>query len=456
MSIGGIFSTMSLSITKSRQSFLLLLVSAMVTVLIIDISILKISDLGRWEFVNEWQSIILFTLMSFTFVVVQYFILRFIKSATNKELRIVIQKKLGLSAFHKVISVVQYMLTAILALVILQIVLYSYYNSIAITAATTISYVTAFISMSLLSYHFFLWFNRNRNMRDNLTVFLYGISSAALAINTAVAIAMIYEFSQLKADIVYPHIASVRISSSLSITFDSLYTVTTILGFVLMWCATAVVLRSYSYRIGQVKYWLLVSIPLVYFVSQFLTLFLSQLTYLVTAYPILFILLFVFSKPAGSILFGIAFWKIAKGSVHQESVVRDYLTLAAFGVMLFFVSSQNTAAEMAYPPFGLIGALFVGLSAYLMFLGLYSSAISISQDITLRKSIRNSAAKESELLDKIGSAQMEHELQKRVLRIAKENSNNMVEETGVQPSLSEQDMKEYLEMVIDEIKSTKA
>jgi hypothetical protein len=354
-----------------------------------------------------------------------------------------------------VIWVVQYMLTAILALVILQIVLYSYYNSIAITAAAATSYVSAFIIMSLLSYQFFLWFNRNRGMRDNLTVFLYGISSAALAMNTAVAIAMIFEFSQLKAEIVYPHIASVRLASSLSIAFDSLYTITTILGFVLMWAATAIVLRSHSHRIGQAKYWFLISIPLVYFVSQFLTLFLSQLTYMVALYPILFTLLFVFSKPAGSILFGTAFWAIAKGSLHQESVVRDYLTLAAFGVMLFFVSSQNTAAEMAYPPFGLIGALFVGLSAYLMFLGLYSSAISVSQDVTLRKSIRNSAAKESELLDNIGTAQMEHELQKRVLRIAKENSDNMVDETGVQPSLSEQDMKEYLDMVINEIKAKK-
>src|SRR5919202_4871287 len=108
------------------------------------------------------------------------------------------------------------------------------------------------------------------------------------------------------------------------------------------------------------------------------------------------------------------------------------MTLAASGVVLFFVSSQNTVAQPTYPPFGVIAASFVGLSAYLMFLGLYSSAISISQDIKLRQSIRNSAAKESELLDSIGTAQMEQELQKRVLKIVKKNSDSMVEETGVQ------------------------
>jgi hypothetical protein len=54
---------------------------------------------------------------------------------------------------------------------------------------------------------------------------------------------------------------------------------------------------------------------------------------------------------------------------------------------------------------------------------------------------------------------MEQELQKRVLRvltIAKKNSDSMTEETGVQPSLSEDDMKRYLEEVLKEIKVMKA
>lgn len=79
----------------------------------------------------------------------------------------------------------------------------------------------------------------------------------------------------------------------------------------------------------------------------------------------------------------------------------------------------------------------------------------LEQDDTLRKSIRNSAAKESELLDSIGTAQMEQELQRRVMKIMKESSDNMVEEIGVQPSLTEQDMKEHLDMVLSEIKGTK-
>ncbi len=58
-------------------------------------------------------------------------------------------------------------------------------------------------------------------------------------------------------------------------------------------------------------------------------------------------------------------------------------------------------------------------------------------------------------LESIGSAQMEQEFQKRVLTIAKKNSDIMTEETGVQPSLTEDEIKEYLNMVVNEVKHTK-
>ena len=192
----------------------MLLVSLVVAVLVVDISILRIARSGGWRFGHDWQSILIFILLSSTFAIAQYFILRFVKATSEKELRIVTGNRIGFAAFRKGIGIIQYLLTAILGLVGLEIVLYSYYNSIAVTAAATISYVTAFIIMALLSYYFFLWFNRNRS-RGNLTVFLYAISSAALAINTAIALAMIYELSQHKPEIVRAHPAPVLASAAL-------------------------------------------------------------------------------------------------------------------------------------------------------------------------------------------------------------------------------------------------
>jgi hypothetical protein len=446
---------------NSNKRILVLTISVAVAVIIVDTSIVKVSDLIAWRFVHDWKNIILFIAMSSGYVVSYYFVLKFIKGRGEKELGYARGKmRISAATLRKIISIIQYVITAILVFVMLQIVFYSQYSSTAITAVMAISYATAIVMMGLLAYLFFSWFNQNRKSGSGLTVFLYGISSAALLLNTIIGFALLYTLSRYKPAIVGPRATSysVVISSPIDSTLNTLYLATSILGFILMWSATATLLRSYSKRIGKAKYWFVVSIPLVYFISQFLTLFSSQLTSVIALSPVLFTLLFVFSRPVGGILFGTAFYSVGRSgtiSSPRGNFVRDYMTLAAYGVVLFFVSSQNTVAQIPYPPFGVIAASFVGLSAYMMFLGLYSSAISVSQDIKLRQSIRRSAIQEVKFLESIGTAQMEQELQKRVLTIAKKNSDNMTEETGVQPSLSEDDMKQYLEEVLKEIKVRK-
>jgi hypothetical protein len=79
----------------------------------------------------------------------------------------------------------------------------------------------------------------------------------------------------------------------------------------------------------------------------------------------------------------------------------------------------------------------------------------VSEDSKLRQSIRNLAIKESKLLDSIGTAHMEQEIQKRVLEFTKRTQDMMAEETGIKSSMTEDDMKQYLEQVIREVKIQK-
>jgi hypothetical protein len=81
-----------------------------------------------------------------------------------------------------------------------------------------------------------------------------------------------------------------------------------------------------------------------------------------------------------------------------------------------------------------------------MLVGIYSSAISVAEDSNLRKSIRDFALSQSRLLDSIGSAQMEQEIEKRVLVFTKQIQDRMFGE----PSLTEDETKQYLEQVIRE------
>ncbi len=108
------------------------------------------------------------------------------------------------------------------------------------------------------------------------------------------------------------------------------------------------------------------------------------------------------------------------------------------------------ASQAAYPPYGIVSISLIGLSCYLIYTGLYSSAVTVSQDTTLRLSIRKSLDEQAKFLHSVGSAHMEQELQSTVMKIAKKHSDVLTEKTGVESSMTESDIKEYMTMVLNE------
>ena len=92
------------------------------------------------------------------------------------------------------------------------------------------------------------------------------------------------------------------------------------------------------------------------------------------------------------------------------------MIISAYGMVLLFISNQAVLLVIVpYPPFGLATISLIGLSSYLILIGIYSSATSVAQDAKLRVSIRKSVEQQSKLLDTIGTAQMEQEIQRRVI-----------------------------------------
>ncbi len=129
------------------------------------------------------------------------------------------------------------------------------------------------------------------------------------------------------------------------------------------------------------------------------------------------------------------------------------MIVSAYGLVLVFVSNQaSVLVSASYPPFGIVSASFMGLASYLVVVGIYSTAISVAEDSSLRRSIRSFAIKESKLLESIGTAQMEQHIKKKVIEFTKRNQEKIAEETGIQSSLTEEDMRQYLEEVISEVK----
>jgi hypothetical protein len=126
----------------------------------------------------------------------------------------------------------------------------------------------------------------------------------------------------------------------------------------------------------------------------------------------------ILTKPVGGVLFGVAFWMVGRGI--SDKNIRDYMKLSAIGIMLLSISNQDAGIYLLpYPPFGLPTITFMGLSSYLLFVGIYYSSISISVNAELRRTIEASVEEQFRFASKIGRSEMENEIQNGVKRITK-------------------------------------
>ena len=363
-----------------------ILVSLIIVLLIVDTSIVKISALIG-GLASPTSSVAIFTVMALMSSVGQYLILSYIRTR-NHETSSQYGSKL-LSGLYKLVVTFQYALMVILGVLILQMIFTSSYNTLFLEVVIWINYVLAIGLLGFLSQRFLLWFKSNRNA----VVFAYSLAMMLICISALLA--LVYVTNQFTnpsvGSIIRPALTPVANYESASDLFNRAYVIASIMAFISTWIATAILLHSYSRKFGRAKYWILVSIPLVYFLSQFQLVFVDVFTSFRISDPILFgigfTLFFNATIPVGGALFGIAFWSVAR-KINRKAV-KQYMMISAYGMMLLFSSNQAVGLTLVpYPPFGLITVTFFGLASFLVFVGIYSAAISVAQDSELRKFVR--------------------------------------------------------------------
>lgn len=431
----------------SRFMFILLLI--IIGAEILDISLSKVYlFISSNQFSIAWN-ILAFVSVAIVYIVGQHFILEYVKTS-SKDIKT--KEKLHFSTIHKIIRLSQYALIGILVVVILQMIITSAYNNRLLLISIWISYTLAIFMLGLLARRFFYWYTSNRNV----IVLTYGLATTFMAISAGISL-VLSTLLLIGQPAETQQIAGLTEASMPDniIPLNDAFVITSVTSFIITWIATVLVLHHYSGKLGRTRYWITVSIPLVYFITQFQPLFLYLFSSYSLAQPFsfatIYTVIFSASKPGGGILFAAAFWSISRQISNKQ--VRHYMIISAWGLALIFGSEQAIVlVDRIYPPFGLASISFLGLSSYLLLVGIYSSAISISEDSELRRSIRNSAIKEAGLLDSIGMAHMEQEIQKKVLVITRQNQDRLREETGIQSSLTEDEMKAYLDQVIREVK----
>jgi signal transduction histidine kinase len=431
----------------SRLSFYII-ISVVISALIIDTLLNTVADFIFERLVTFW-GVTLFFILASIYVLGQYIILQYLKSRT-KDAR---SKSPFLNTTHNAVTVIQLFLSAILVYLIFQITISREYSLTHLILVTIVSYSLNAVLLLLFAGRLFKWFRSHKN---SMVVMLYGVSAIVLAL--AVILAMTADLRNLltkdtvitpQSPVVYPPLDEGTFSTLLS----DIYHYTDIASTLLVWVSTVLLLHYYSNRLSKssrIKYWILITLPIIYYLSTFVGFFdLYVAESISEAYY--FYLYISLNSTAAAILFGLAFRMVAK-TIRHNSAVRDYMAISAFGFVLLFISNQSTLIASPYPPFGFFTVGFMGLSAYLIYVGIYSAAISMSEDTKLRQSIRRSAIEDSKMLVSIGAAQIQEQLERKVIGDAKERAETMTRETGVQLSLSEADMRMYLSNVMREIK----
>jgi hypothetical protein len=441
----------------NQLAFILLCI--IVVLLVIDTSIARLYTIiyGNVFYGNNFDNSVIwnvlgFALITITCIVIQYILLKVVTNKTKQES---MKGHLHLGRVQKLVSGIQYAIIALFVSITLQMVFTSSYNIMVLAATIGVSYTLGAIMMSYLASRFYLWFKINKNP----VILAYTLASVALCTNITITLVYVLDLLADQPLTMRPHIGHMSAAISENSVPYLGYVLSGIIAFILTWIATSLLMRHHSDRLGKVKYWLIVCIPLGYFFGQFapslLNLFYQFRASDPVTFGIVYNLIFGLSKVVGGILFGIAFWTIARKLGQIQ--VREYMIISAYGLVLLFVSNQAIfLVNYNYPPFGFATVSYVGFSCFLIMIGIYSAAISVGQDVELRKLIKKSAQKESGLLQQIASAEMEQQITKTVLSIARKNKAVMREETGLATSLEDEEVVRYTKEVLQEVMKEKA
>jgi len=352
------------------------------------------------------------------------------------------------------IIVIQSLLALNLVISIISILTHSSYSTMILISGVTISYTTTIALLLFLTIAFVRWFWSRRNIE----LLLYAISAVSIIISAVVTI--------LFSDLTLSHLPStVRFrtgGTSIYIPPGSIeeklaeasYFLVPV-SFFLTWLATAILLRSYRKKHGNLGYWTIISIPLVVFMSQYFIQGFKISDQLIAMEPVfygsLFTLLFIFTKLAGGILFGMAFWLISR-RIQNGKGMREYLIMSAYGLLLLLLSIQILGIIIVpYPPFGILTITVAGMSSYLVLVGIYGSAVTMSENSKLRSEIRKTVT-EFGFLDSIGAAELESKIEKEVAAVTKDFRTKLLAETGTPLDMDDSEIKDYMHEVLAEIR----
>ena len=327
---------------------------ALIVTILIDTSVVKVNDLVNKNSISLQYRQILFSVNSLSCLLLQFFIIRYIQNSFRGY-------RIHRSFMDKALPLIPLIslcvLGALIGVLIFQMIYNGYYDKVINISIIVISYGISAIFIIWLSMLFLSWYKSSRNFK----VFFYFVAMVLIAFNLIMTLAYVTAKINDRPDRIGEFIGSSGdASGGRHASLDLFYRISSFIAFFSIWVTTAFLMNSYREKLFKPKlFWFILSVPLVYFLITFFyqfTLGKSLFSYLQTDPITVSIILSAFlslSKPIGGMVFGIAFWNIAR-VVGYERNIKTYMIISGWGIFLIFAANQAAIQIVnPYPPFGL-------------------------------------------------------------------------------------------------------
>lgn len=345
---------------------------------------------------------------------------------------------------------VQGAIMLILFAVIAEILILSQFRSLSLISVVYLSHIFSAGMLGVLTFTFLHWFKITRST----PMLIYAIVFIVVIFLLLLTIPLLTEQYRNQPKMIYPRSYTTLIDAIIvpSPTIAFVYGLGSYALPVMIlasWILTVSLLKSYARKIGKKRFWLLVSLPLVYELFTYITNHSNLLTepsLVQVIYSRPFLFLTGISYQISGLFFAISFLAVAR--VVRPKVLKTYLIISSIGIVSLFSSMQpGMPFYAAYPPFGLVTLLFLGLSSYLLMVGILGSAAYISTDSELRREVYKSINVDSDFI-KMGKAEMQRRIGLRVRATLKKVKLADELETRVE---TDEDIRAMIDEALDEI-----
>ncbi|HTH22729.1 MAG TPA: hypothetical protein VL854_10975 [Nitrososphaeraceae archaeon] len=399
------------------------------------------------------SKVTIFTIFSIAFSIVAIVLLKTIESS---HLTSNYKQKKTQNLMRFTALACQCMVVAILAAEIVQMGFVSMYNSNLTLMILFTSFAPSIMFTLSLVLLLVGWFRSSKNFM----IIAYAISFSIVSIYLVLSMVYVnaqftYNAEWIKAKSLHNTLVNSFVSNlslSFGVALDALF----LISFVLAWVATVALLRQYRNKIGRTRFWVIMTIPLIYFLFPFETYFANFSEEMLSGSPVIFtviyIILFSATKQVGGLLFSFVF--LTAATKIKQPNLQNSLKIAAIGIAVVFSSTEITSLlYAAYPPYGVLSIMLMPVGSYSLYIGLFASAKLVSQDKKLRQEFFQSAEKQLALLKTIGKVQMEKELEKSLKSILKRSS---VLDESKDDYRGEENVRELVQEVLEELRSKRS